>query len=339
MPEPETPNYNKFLAMKAYTYTIRGSRQNFATNPNSYSFHEKVVKLLEPIKLEREAVFLYIDSLNLLGVSCKERMQLQKSLEFLTKAEKTFNEFVSKVGDANQAMTPYKVFDAIIEMGTKWDLNMIHNFTMNTLYNTYFQLKDQKMQLKYVIPSIRAIFALQRLQQRTQNIVFDEFLVQLSSHIEILFKFHHFAQINHLVAIFMHHLVKQLRVSPKNKQFNVKVIQSIVSHWYATWALEIVKYSCNVLRNPDFAKNNPINSDYERFEDFVEDGVEIYENQFPCDVIESYKEMKKVITKGKAWCQREFDLFGNFPVPDMPKELMKKLNDMEKEIEEFAYLK
>lgn len=309
MPGFDAPDHNKYLAMKGYTYFMRGCRMDCRTEHN-YNFLEKTVRLLEPIKLQPEVVYQYVNVLTTLGQSYCERSQYQKAIEYLEKAEQTYEEFKAKVTDVEtDAMTEYQIFGVTHDINLQRSLTYAHHMTMIHLYICYNALKSDEMKLKYVLPCIKGKLRINIVENDIAEV--QKLVPDFSDEPSFLITSHYFAQVNHLLSVLMFHLVKYRRSLPHEKQHEVSNAQAFVSELYGFWACELVQYSLLSLKDKTYCEKHPINNEVVRFEELMEPGVEIYENQFPCEPILTRNELNKVVKKGKAWCQRAIVLYGH----------------------------
>lgn len=342
MPEPGSPEYNKFLAMKAYTYNLRGnsatinkvveSMINKTIPPFRPEFLEKTVGLLEPIRLNPVAVYLYVDALNILG-TCYIMTEQQKSIEYLKKAEQTFEEFKGEVTNVNEALTPYEIFDVPREIQTLWCLMMAHHYTSIFLYSCYDSVNNEQMKLKYVMLSIRAKISIDLSKNNGVSNI-NNIMPEMMGEINFLIIKMHFAQVNHLLAAFMNNLVQYRRSLPPERRREVNFAQSLVSLEFANWAYQVVHYSFLSLTGNESDDIEP-NYEFYAFDGLRKPGIEVYEDQFSCHQIQSHSKLKKAIKRGKAWCQRAIDLGESSRYSNYANTLMDQLNALEMDLEYF----
>lgn len=337
MPEPDSDDFNKFLAMKAYSLNLR-SHDTVAGGkclipPARPEYLEKTVKLLERIKLEPVAVYFYVDALNILG-TCYLFKEPQKSVKYLLKAEKTYEDFKAKVTDVKEAMTPYQIFDVPREIQTFWCLMTAHHYTSVFLYSAYSGLNNDPMKLKYVVPSIRGKISID-LSSHKGTYIIKNIMADMFDEILFLIRKWHFAQVNHLLAGFMNNLVEYRRALPEEQRHEMNFSQALVSLAYATWAHEVLRYSFAYLNGKYDDDIEPYYL-YHEFTGLKTPGFKVYHNQFPCHRIKSRKQMKNYIKRGKAWCKRAIDLFEcccQYSI--YAGDLMNKLNLLENDVQYF----
>lgn len=329
--------------MKAYTYNLRGNspavnegvREELGiTMPQLRpEFPEMTVKLLEPIKLDPVAVYLYVDALNILGTCYIMSLGQEKAIEYLTKAKKTYEEFKKKMKDVKKALTPYEIFDVPREIQTLWCLMTAHHYTQIFLYSCYHSLNNEKMKLQYVMSSIRAKLSID-LSKNKGKYNINAVMPNLVEEINFLIRKLHFAQVNHLLAAFMNNLVQYRRSLPEARRHEVNFAQSLVSLAYATWAYEVVHYSFLTLTGNESDEVEP-KYEFYAFDGLKTAGIEAYENQFSCHQIQTYEELKKAVKRGKAWCKRAIDLGVKGRYSTYAETLTGKLDDLETDLQYF----
>lgn len=330
MPTPDSSEYNRYLAMKAYSFTIRSDEPSEA--------EEKVISLLEPIKLQPEAIYLYLSSLNIRGEYFIDHDEQDKAIQYLKKAEETHEEF--KATGTAEAMTEFQIFGMINK--TPDEVNYLlgaFDAIMISLYKFSVKFNNHEMQLKYVMPSIKAKFRYHPIFSHIRAATnFDTLVIRILPEIRFLTTTYHFPQVNHLLAVLMYQLIKYKRSLPEEEKHFVLKIQGLLSYRYACWAYEIIQYSITTLEDKTFSESHPINTEVFCFDELMETGVQNYVNQFPCEPILTHKELKKAVKQGKAWCKRTVDLLGGF-ASEEHQELMPAFNALEIDIEQFAHLK
>uniref|UniRef100_A0A336MN27 CSON014488 protein n=1 Tax=Culicoides sonorensis TaxID=179676 RepID=A0A336MN27_CULSO len=348
---PDSQEYNRYLSMKAYTYNIRGDKYDPKLHLITYENHKflpefnyaphffiKTIKLLEPIKTSREAIYFYTDALNLYGLSHQLQNRPKEALKCFLEAENTYEEFKSVAKNAKEAMTALQIFGVTKDFKIIWCLLTAHHYTHIFLYNCYESLNDDEMRLKYVMLSVKAKISIELSEQGKENMKYHKLVPNCANEINFLIRKLQFAQVNHLLAGFMHHLVQYRRSLPEERRTEVNHVQGMVSVWFAQWAFVLLNYSFMKLSGGE-KEDSQINYDYMGFEVLMVPGVEVYEHQFPCMELHSYSELRKTFKKGKAWCQRALDLIGSDAKTFNAKMLMEKYDEIEEHIEIFEDLK
>lgn len=324
--------------MKAYTYISRGYK-SFRSFMDKYNPDclKVALDLLEPIKLQPEGINQYILVSQLLGLYHTNVFQQVTAIEYLKKAEQAYEEFKAKVTDVREAMNEFKMFGVTNAKNLQLDKSLpkLHHTTMIYLYYHYNIYKNEKMKHKYAMPSIKGKLLTGYIQQELQH---SHLVPQIHDETDYLIKSHQFAQVNHLLSVLMCKLVKYRRSLPQEKQQDCKRSQGFISEQYALWSFEIVQYSLQSLKDKNYSAKHLINNEVYRFEELIEPGIEIYENQFPCEPILTRKEFGKSMKRGKAWCNRAIDLLKGDFEQSKAKELMKKLIALEPIIEELVDL-
>ncbi|XP_063697451.1 uncharacterized protein LOC134828403 [Culicoides brevitarsis] len=333
MPSPESPDYKKFLAMKAFSLNLRGSNAKKTTDSSEIDYHPefcmKSVEILEEIRLEPVAVYFYVDALNTLG-TCYLFKNPQKAVDYLSKAESTYNSFLKKVPDAKEAFTPYKLFDVPREIKTLWCLLMAHHYTSIFLFAAWSNVKNDSMKLKYAMPSIRAKISIDKSENQGIYVI-NNTMPAMVEEINCLIKNLHFAQVNHLLAGFMNNLVQYRRSLPEDERHKVDFAQSLVSLAYGSWAYELVHTSFLVLTDALELEETPEMSFY-AFDDLMTGEYTTYEHQFSCELLQSVKKLKSAIRKGKQWTRRAADMGDKSHYANYAEALLAQFDVLEEDI-------
>lgn len=157
----DSPDYKKYLAIKAYTYLKRGYEKDNPIAKFEPDFLEKALELLEPIKQQKEGIRLFIEVLENIGLYYIDVKQYHEALKYLKKAVQGFELFKTKFADINKAaMDEWKLFEcnSIISFCIASPFSENHHRLLALLYKCYDALNDVNMKLKYEIPSIQGRF-------------------------------------------------------------------------------------------------------------------------------------------------------------------------------------
>lgn len=334
MPLPESKDYNRFLAMKAYTFTLQ--------NNEGLRYSEKIISLLKPIKIQPESVYLYLMALNTVGSYQAESKELEMAIKTFKEAEKTYIEFMAK-DFINGPMNDFQLFGVIHEPSTTQENCILFAFhtTMFFLYKCYEASENHEMKLKYVMPSIKAKIHLHPIEEfmDSENFNINQLTLEMCPEIYFLIETLEFSKVDFLLAALLFQLVKYKRSATQEKRDKVSKVQGYLSYLYAAWAQKIVYYSIECLKDKTYSEKNPINNEVFKLDVLMENGVEIYMNQFPCEPIVEIKYLEVAVKKGKAWCERAISLIGNWSYEPMENELlMPEFIALENDLKKYANL-
>ncbi|XP_063705466.1 uncharacterized protein LOC134834657 [Culicoides brevitarsis] len=289
-PNPDSPDYNKFLAMKAVSICHQSPLERAEKLPAA-------IAALEPIKFAPEVSLAYVVAS--IHMDCKK-----ENLDYYLNAEAVYDHYKK---NGTPCLSTHEIFGALPVIEQENDL-IVQEF-----FDKFEKLKNDDLAIKYVMPSLKAFFNKAKIMEKMEygKFKFEALIPEFRSHFQLLLKTHHFAQVDHLLAIFMFHLVKAGRAKPQTEesQNQIDAAKALVSSWYTMVGWTLAMCAEFMARNPEFALKYPVRTEVVRFEEFMEPGVEIYENQFPIDFIQTEKEWDGVINKGKVWSQRALDYF------------------------------
>ncbi|XP_063701221.1 uncharacterized protein LOC134831425 [Culicoides brevitarsis] len=297
-PLPDSSDFNRFIAMKAIAIFFQ------STVRPECGF--RALSLLEPIKDTPEGAHPYIQTL--LHIARMED-DAKKSLEYYWKAEAAFDNIKA---NKFRILSYFEIFGGN-EIGGSTLLDNDYDSIMMEIFMRNFQLRDDAMKLKYVLPALKATLNKHEIIHEfgTENALFEHTVILLRPIINCLIDTNHFEQVDHVLSILMFHLVKMRRDMPKviatEIQAKIDASKAIVSFFYAIWAYELLVIAAKMYSEKHLKIK--IRTEMIRLEKFMEPGIEIYEKQFPVNVISDEKEWDKVVTKGKLWCQRAVDYF------------------------------
>ncbi|XP_063705051.1 uncharacterized protein LOC134834349 [Culicoides brevitarsis] len=290
-PNPDSPDYKKFLAMKASAIGYKSEEERAKTLPDALA-------ALEPIKFDPEVSLTYV-------VATLQLANKVENADYFLNAEAVYDHYKK---NGTPCLSTYQIFGAKISCIEEENETIALNF-----FEAFLTLKNDALQRKYVLPAIKSQFdrSLTRAKLGIFQFKFEKFLPTVKPHIECLIASHYFAQLDHLLSIFMFHLVKAGRATglSTEEQLMIDSGKAAVSSWYTLWARKLILSAKAMETDPDYVAQNPIRTEMFRYDEFWEPGVEIYENQFPIEFIRNEKEWKKVMNRGKLWCQRAAQYF------------------------------
>lgn len=288
-------------------------RSYFRTNR---AFTEKALLTLTLIQMNPEGIGAYLQCMfDVAKFSIEPDSSFQNPLGivYLNTAMSAIDDF-EKTG--KEALSEEEIFGgkspASRPTGSKWIHQQRCRFSAK-IFHIHASSLNGEMMKKLVIPAIEGILRSEKALKyflEARDFRSEQFVPVLWAHVGCLIMTRHYAQLDHILSILMFHLVKNGRsVRSTEEQTAIDAAKGMVCFFYTDWAHNILRYSRMVVLSPENSDvvSNPIKTEMVRYEEYVEPGVEKYENQFPVDAVESGKECKKVIKTGKIWGQRAID--------------------------------
>lgn len=314
--QPDSREYNKNVAMKAYSFNIRATlrmAQKTEVPKNSApAMLQRSIRLLEPIKDSSEGIYLFVEAHNLLGSYSLSQEATTSALQFFKVAEKSYNSFKE---NQKGAQNLYEIFDLPDLKCISWNLETAFLYTTSLIYFCYDRLDSPQMKYQYAIPSIRAKL---ELDQQETGFRPKETIPQVISELKCLLHKRAFKQLDHLLSGFMYQLVKYRRTLPEEEKLDLNYIQGQLSLLYACWGYDIMNSSFLLIGTEEgtdehekLSTSLEICKNFIEFPELIEPGCETYADQFPTNYTKSIQNVKNLFKKVLAWNKRSKELIGN----------------------------
>lgn len=116
-----------------------------------------------------------------------------------------------------------------------------------------------------------------------------------------------FKQARHLMAVAMYHLVKiRQNLEPKERS-GLNHLQASLSGRFAHYGIAIVQGTHSKIEQHHNFKPTQ-NDAFVELTGLIEDGLEIYESQFPIEYADSFSGAKKILKRARSWNNRALEL-------------------------------
>lgn len=307
--EEESDDFIKLLAKKAHFMNNQGYLKYYYPFTMPCTKFEEVINILRPYKMNKLCVYPYLEALFLMN-ECRSDCLLK--VKYLHEAEKIMIDYYK--GSNEPIIRSKELFD----IPKQWNSFNYHQYHAGHYFKAFqnfrqwvrFPEEDMcfvESDMFYAISALRSF----SIATRDKEPVFF-----LRTVLQILFEvivytrsIYRFKQLNHLLAIAMHHTTKLEQVIPQQNQNELKNMKGMLSYHFAYWGLNIVNRS-----SPNFVntglQTSILNNYYEEITNLIEPGVKQYENLFPIETV-GVRQHYQILRECQVWNNRAIELIPN----------------------------
>lgn len=335
---PASRDYMEWFVMRRHVKNLSAknalNRKNVPTSIVQNIF-EETINALDSISSTSLGIYPFVEALNNMACCLLKESSCTEAISYLKAAETAYNTYQAQELPESAVWCPkqlflkhgihVKIFNPEGSLLNLSNLDIERHFTNILLCSTYCELADLKNSVKYTMPSLIGEVKVNQLLSGKSYIPFS---IRCSiPFIEDFIQSYHFKQADHLLAVAMYHTVKARRETPPNERSLFNPVQGKISLLYALLGMAITAI---YYKHKLYSKPIPeINNEWSPLEQLMEDGVNVYENQFAYDQVTTFSKLSAICKLSIAWSKRATELLDESPDKDQALEIGNELKTFE----------